>query len=58
MENREPDAAILDPLSSILGYTNGMPIADSQVAPWHRENPLPLLPSGPDGVHGSALHRT
>jgi len=35
-----------------------MAIADSQVSLWHRGNPLPLLPSGPDGVHGTALHRT
>ena len=35
-----------------------MPIADSQVPLWHRGEPLPLLPSGPDGVHGAALHRT
>jgi len=36
----------------------GMPIADSQVTLWHRGDPLPLLPSGSDGVHGAALHRT
>jgi len=35
-----------------------MPIADSQVSLWHRGVPLPLLPSGPDGVRGAALHRT
>ncbi len=31
-------------------------IADSQVFPWHRGGPLPLLPSGPDGVYGTHLH--
>ena len=36
----------------------GMPIADSQATLWHRGIPVPLLPSGPDGVRGSFLHRT
>ena len=35
-----------------------MPIADSQATLWHRGNPRPLLPSGPDGVYGTTLHRT
>ena len=36
----------------------GMLIADSQASPWHRGGPLPLLPSGPDGVCGTHLHGT
>jgi hypothetical protein len=35
-----------------------MLIADSQASPWHRGGPLPLLPSGPDGVCGTHLHGT
>ena len=42
----------------VEGHEVRMPSADSQVPLWHRGEPLPLLPSGPDGVHGAALHRT
>jgi hypothetical protein len=48
-------SAILDSQS----FPNSrMPIADSQACLWHRGKPLPLLPSGSDGVYGAALHRT
>jgi|GEM_PF-5609372 len=32
--------------------------SDSQAPPRHTQEPLPLLPSGPDGVGGLPLHGT
>ena len=51
--------AILDPLFSILDLPKtGCPLLTARLPRGTGDDPLPLLPSGPDGVHGSALHRT
>jgi len=38
--------------------SSGCPLLTARLPCGTGENPLPLLPSGPDGVYGTALHRT
>jgi hypothetical protein len=52
------EATIFDPPFLDLLPRKGCPLLTARLPRGTGVLPLPLLPSGPDGVHGSALHGT